>query len=484
MFSSRNLLQNTIKNINNGNFQVVENQLKEKGSLIIREIKQLNQKLIEGKKDVGAIIKKIFDVATQISSFDLILNFYSDKIKSTTSELNSMAETVYSAFEQTTASITQITDSNAEFTESLENISEQAGTLYDNTRKNITVIEEIKSENHQVIAQSNSMKEDVSNLINIIKSIENNIEGIYAISDQTNLLALNASIEAARAGEAGKGFAVVANEIRKLSDTTKELLSSMDDFLKEINAASGKTSESVIKTVDSIQKVNKAVEEIADAMMINSDSIGKITDSLSNISSFNQQLNASLQEVTAAMNMVSSDAENVAMASNTIDKIGEDLSEVAAKIAHIEENVDFLVERAGILTNDRFYSINNHEFIQVMESAITAHKNWMETLRQIANDKKIVPIQTDDHKCGFGHFYHAVLPTSDKILPLWRQVDEYHSQLHTKADDVIRCMKEDAYEKLIDLVNEAQSLSEKIIGIFNEIIRITKEMSENGETVF
>lgn len=44
---------------------------------------------------------------------------------------------------------------------------------------------------------------------------------IFSISEQTNLLALNASIESARAGEAGKGFAVVADQIRELSEQTK-----------------------------------------------------------------------------------------------------------------------------------------------------------------------------------------------------------------------------------------------------------------------
>lgn len=484
LFTRKSVMQKTIRQINEGNFELAESQLKSEKDEILKNLKELNTKLKEGKHDIGEVIKNIFDIATQVSSFDLTLKFYSDNIKTTTSELNKMAETVYSAFEQTTASVTQITDSNAELMESLENISMESKVLNDNTQKNSKMIEDIKKENQEVIRQSNGMKDDVDNLINILKSMESTIEGIYGISDQTNLLALNASIEAARAGEAGKGFAVVAEEIRKLSDTTKSLLSSMDNFLQEINQASQKSSESVEKTVESIEKVNTAVESMADIMLANSSSIEKITDSLSSISAFNEELNASLQEVSAAMNMVSGDAENVSRAASTLDKIGDDLAEVANTMIQIEENVDLLTKKGGKLANNNFYSITNDEFIQTIESAIEAHTKWMNTLKSMAESRELAPIQTNDHKCGFGHFYYGVHPTSERILPLWEEVEKYHSELHHKADKVIECIKENNCENIMESVNEAQKISEHIGSIFNRMVSITEEMNSKGEKVF
>lgn len=51
-------------------------------------------------------------------------------------------------------------------------------------------------------------------------------------------MVLNASIEAARAGEAGKGFAVVADQIRQLSDQTKNSTQQITEINNELSKGS------------------------------------------------------------------------------------------------------------------------------------------------------------------------------------------------------------------------------------------------------
>lgn len=54
------------------------------------------------------------------------------------------------------------------------------------------------------------------------------------MADETQMSGLNAAIEAARAGDAGRDFGVVAEEIRKLSDQSKQTAEQIRQLTKTI----------------------------------------------------------------------------------------------------------------------------------------------------------------------------------------------------------------------------------------------------------
>ena len=106
--------------------------------------------------------------------------------------------------------------------------------------------------------------------INDVDKIKTSIEEKKTIvqdrSSQTNLLGLNASIEAARAGEYGRGFAVVAEEIRKLSDTSKESINKIDNIIKEISKGINGIDTGLYKINDVSQNQSTALGEIEEAI--------------------------------------------------------------------------------------------------------------------------------------------------------------------------------------------------------------------------
>lgn len=84
--------------------------------------------------------------------------------------------------------------------------------------------------------------EEIGNLTEQFKKINEITVVIDGVAQQTNLLALNAAIEAARAGEAGRGFAVVAEEIRKLAEQVIEAAKGINGLIGSIDTVVEKVS--------------------------------------------------------------------------------------------------------------------------------------------------------------------------------------------------------------------------------------------------
>jgi uncharacterized phage infection (PIP) family protein YhgE len=240
----------------------------------------------------------------------------------------------------------------------------------------------------------------------------------------------------------------VAEEIRKLSDTTKSLLKSMDELLEEVNTGSAKSKDSVDLNTRLIKKTSDSMIAMSEVVISNAKSIDTITQKLENISAFTEQLHASLEEVSAGMSTISEDAEMASSIANDIDLLGDEILNIAIGIEDIETQVDTLTKQGGNLAADPLYGLSNTDFASSIKSAIEAHINWIKNLKDMVNKKISQPLQIDDHKCGFGHFYYSVTPKSDKILPLWQEVEEHHSELHKKGEIAIELLdlsKEPAY---------------------------------------
>lgn len=198
-------------------------------------------------------------------------------------------------------------------------------------------------------------------------------------------------------------------------------------------------------------------------------------------------LTASVTEITNANTELVSSIEKISLESNKLADNTKKSNEMLEQIKNensIESKVDSLAKNAGKLADDKYYELSNDDFSNTVELAVTAHTSWLANLKSMAENMKVSPIQTDEHKCGFGHFYYSVKPISNKILPLWNEVEKYHHEFHEKGDTVIESIKLNNREDAAKQVKEAQTISEKIIDIFNRMITITKDMTRSGEQVF
>ncbi len=179
------------------------------------------------------------------------------------------------------------------------------------------------------------MKEQVDVFINTAHNVSANMSGIAAIAEQTNLLALNASIEAARAGEAGRGFGVVAEEIRKLSDGTKEILDDMNHFLNVFETNSIKTSEEVTVTMEGIENIEAQLKELHVSVKENEDVTHCILD---NIQAIGAQI-TTISEGNPDQQM----AINELVPLHTMREISAAYNTIVAHRASLQQDMEVLV---------------------------------------------------------------------------------------------------------------------------------------------
>jgi len=163
---------------------------------------------------------------------------------------------------------------------------------------------------------------------------------ITSISEQTNLLSLNAAIEAARAGEAGRGFAVVAEEVKKLSDQTKEASQSISNLLEKIQDKAQSSAEQAAGAI-------RIVDEQSEAVNIANESFRNIFENMENIFSL-------IDKLDQYCNKMLTSKEKSAKAMENISALSEEFAATAQEVsASTEENIESSEKLAEYAKNMR-----------------------------------------------------------------------------------------------------------------------------------
>lgn len=143
-----------------------------------------------------------------------------------------------------------------------ENVKEQVGNLSESIHQIAAAVEEVAASITDVAAQQVKVASQVEEIANASREIEKISTFIKSVADETKMLGLNAAIEAARAGEVGAGFGVVAEEIRRLSEQSKQTVSEIMKFTKQIQDQISVATDAAQRTVYTVEQQAAATEEI------------------------------------------------------------------------------------------------------------------------------------------------------------------------------------------------------------------------------
>lgn len=448
------------------------------------ELNNIHRRLISGRTEFEQAVTKTLDAVIRMSSMDLTLETNVATVEQINTSISNAVDTISQSSGSTANIASEVSKAHESLTSTIIEVSDESTKVMEdinNSEKELTSISELSA---SAISTATEMKADIYGLLDIIQHMNEVITAINSISSQTNLLALNASIEAARAGEAGKGFAVVAEEIRQLADETKSLTGSMGAFISSIQEASKKSSDSVDTTVTELEHINDNIQNVWKITGNNRTSMEHIADSVSSLAAVSEEISSSMNELDHQMQYVNEQCQSLKENTASLAISSHSIAELVEPSKTIEKHLDESTKIMGNMARDAFYMMDNQVMLNCLNSAVSAHQNWLSTLKTIAHTGELKPLQTDCTKCGLGHFYYAFKPVNPKVLDIWNSLEEKHKTFHSYGTQMISAIRSGRTDELQQIYEKAEAYSKELISDFQKLIQIIDSLTKEQVRIF
>ena len=293
---------------------------------------------------IGDVSVRLKEQAVSSKNVSGEMNTAADIQSKSMHELNDTVDQLSVSVNEIAENATQLAGVAAETKNDSDSVDIKMRETVEVSEKGRMDMEHVSEALNNIELSIRSLEEAVNKVGSASKEIVDIIKLIGDIADETNLLSLNASIEAARAGEAGKGFAVVAEEIRQLSEQTKNASSSITDIINNLYEDTKKANESIKASVESVNKQN----ELIDNTRVTFEDVGKTVDNLmNNIDSAEQSINKILDSTSVISDNIShlsATGEEVAAASTEGLKVSDTTVESMKNCKNILHNIYLLAE--------------------------------------------------------------------------------------------------------------------------------------------
>lgn len=192
---------------------------------------------------------------------------------------------------------------------------------------------------------------------------------------------------------------------------------------------------------------------------------------MSQVSESVTSLAAVSEEISSTMAEMENQLRN---STDFMQEIGKELMKATEPVVEIESTLDDAVKQMGRMAEDAFFHLENREFADYIQTAITAHRTWITNLKKMVSERVIVPLQLDSSKCGFGHFYYSITPDIPEVREIWDALGEKHQKFHGFGSDAIQALFNEDYARAEQICREAEEYSRELISDMEKIQRIAE----------
>jgi methyl-accepting chemotaxis protein len=331
-----------------GQMAKVAEQISE-GDLTV-EVKPRSDKDISGKA-FAVMLDKLRRVTAEMQESIGVLSSSAQQIVATTTQVASAATETATAVTETTTTVEEVKQTAQLSTQKAKLVSESVQRATQVTESGKKSVAESIDAMKQIREQMESIAESIVRLSEQGQAIGEIMLTVNDLAEQSNLLAVNASIEAAKAGEQGKGFAVVAQEVRNLTEQSKQATVQVRNILNDIQKA---TNAAVMVT----EQGSKAVEAGVRQSLQAGESVQKLGESVAEAAQVATQIAASSQQQMVGMDQVVQAMENIKTASTQNVASTKQTETAARNIGELGRKLEKLVALYKVNAKERSMAAN------------------------------------------------------------------------------------------------------------------------------
>ena len=261
------------------------------------------------------------------------------KITAATAQILAASTQMASTTREQASAVNQVTTTIQEIKSSAEQVAQRAQGVAESASEAVQVAQQgSKAANESLAGMEDihsrveAIAADILALSEKTQQIGDIIDTVSDIAGQSNILALNAAIEAAQAGEAGKGFRVVADEVRSLSEQSRQAAAQVKVILSDIQKA---TNLAVMATEQGTKGVNTGSELVRRTAK----TIGQLETAVTHSAHAAQQIVAGveqqtigLDQIVIGMNDINQAAQQSASGAQQSQKAAQDLAQLAGQL--------------------------------------------------------------------------------------------------------------------------------------------------------
>ena len=308
---------------------------------LAKGLSQMRGTLRDLLKDISKNAQRVSSSASDLTA---AANQTAEAATTTANQVVDIAEGINTQSESistTNAAVKDISNQSEAVSTSAEAITAVTDMTVAEVGRGKGAIQDIVTAMDAINVGTGTVRRSIEKLARQSDEISKIVDVITGIAEQTNLLALNAAIEAARAGEVRKLAEESANSSQKIA----ELVTKIQEDMKEAVEASGQSTESVEGSRQSVQEADTIFEsiqvsiealaggirDVASNITAVSDAAKSMASEVESVAKISHENASRTQSVSAATEEQSASSEEIAASTRVLSELAQELEEDVRK---------------------------------------------------------------------------------------------------------------------------------------------------------